>query len=270
MADERWRLIREERRSGAMNMALDEIAAETAAAGGPRTLRVYRWDPGTLSLGYRQDPDTVDWDYCDRAGVEVTRRQTGGGGIYHDADGDVSYSVVAPAAELPGDLVESYHLLCEPILDAFDRLGVPAAFAETERPAVYPPACYLRELHPAHDVVVPDADGERKVSGNAQHRRTDAVVQHGSLTHSVRPERHLAVFADPPVDAAGFRDRVTGVDEHADVDRGATVAALEAALEAWADATAGTWTDAELDRARELAKEKYASDAWVKRRPGER
>jgi lipoate-protein ligase A len=269
-ADREWRLIREERRPGPMNMALDEVAAETVAAGGPPTLRVYRWDPATLSLGYRQDPDTVDWEHCDRAGIDVTRRPTGGGGIYHDTDGDVSYTVVAPADALPGDLVESYRLLCAPILDAFDRLGVPADYARTGRPACYPPACYLRELHPAHDVVVPGPDGPRKVSGNAQHRRTDAVVQHGSLTHATRPERHLSVFADPPVDPPGFRDRVTGIDEHADVARGAVVATLEAALREWAGASEGAWTDDELERARERAAEKYANGEWTRRRPEER
>jgi lipoate-protein ligase A len=270
LADREWRLIGEERRSGPMNMALDEVAAETAAAGGPRTVRVYRWDPATLSLGYRQDPDTVDWDYCDRAGVDVTRRPTGGGGIYHDTDGDVSYTIVAPADELPGDLVESYRRLCTPVLDAFDRLGVPATYAEEDRPAAYAPACYLRELHSAHDVVVPGPTGPRKVSGNAQHRRRDAVVQHGSLTYSIRPERHLSVFADPPVEPAAFRDRVTGIDDHADVTREETVATLEASLAAWTGATPGSWTDEELDRARERAAEKYATDGWTRRRPEER
>ncbi|MFB6102115.1 MAG: biotin/lipoate A/B protein ligase family protein [Haloplanus sp.] len=267
MECERWRLIREEGWSGPMNMALDEIAAETVADGGPRTLRVYRWEPSTLSLGYHQNPDTVDWDYCDREGIGVTRRPTGGGGIYHDTHGDISYTIVAPADEFPGDLVESYHQLCVPILDAFERMGVPATFAEEERPAVYPPACYLRELHAAHDVVVAADDGARKVSGNAQHRRTDAVVQHGSLTYAVRPERHLSVFADPGVDAAAFRERVTGIEDHADVSRSDAVAAVEDALREWAAATAGDWTDDELARARERAEEKYASDEWTTRRP---
>ena len=143
-ADREWRLIREEARSGPMNMALDEVAAETAAAGGPRTVRVYRWEPSTLSLGYGQDPDTVNWDYCGREGIGVTRRQTGGGGIYHDSTGDISYTIVAPADELPGDLVASYRELCVPILGAFDRLGVSARFAGSGRPACHPPACYLR------------------------------------------------------------------------------------------------------------------------------
>ena len=137
LGDRDWRLIREEARSGPMNMALDEIAAETVADGGPRTLRVYRWDPSTLSLGYHQEPETIDWAYCEREGITVTRRPTGGGAIYHDNFGDISYSIVAPAAELPGDLLDSYALLCEPLFDALERLGVDAAYAEDERPAVH-------------------------------------------------------------------------------------------------------------------------------------
>jgi lipoate-protein ligase A len=268
-ADREWRLIREEARSGPMNMALDEIAAETAAAGGPRTVRVYRWEPSTLSLGYRQAPDTVDWDYCEREGIDVTRRQTGGGGIYHDTAGDISYTIVAPDDELPGDLVESYRQLCAPIMDAFDRLGVPARFAESGRPACHPPACYLRELHPAHDVVVSGSDGSkpRKVSGNAQHRRTDAVVQHGSITYSVRPDRHLSVFAENDIDTTTFRDRVTGICEHTDASRDDAVRAVEAALATWADADPGGWNETELARAQERANEKYRSVGWTRRRP---
>ncbi|MFB6156057.1 MAG: biotin/lipoate A/B protein ligase family protein [Haloferacaceae archaeon] len=265
VADREWRLVREEARTGPLNMALDEIAAETAADGGPRTVRVYRWEPSTLSLGYRQDPDTVDWDHCAETGVTVTRRQTGGGGIYHDAYGDISYSIVAPTAELPGALMDAYELLCEPVLDAFERMGVPAHFADEERPEVYRPACYLRELHPAHDVVA----GGRKVSGNAQYRRKDAVIQHGSLTYAVRPEAHLAVFADPGVSPDEFSERVTGIEDHADVSRGEAVETLESALADWADADEGEWTDDELARARERAASKYATDEWTRRRANE-
>ncbi|SFR36088.1 lipoate--protein ligase family protein [Halogeometricum limi] len=266
LADREWRLIREEQRGGAMQMALDEIAAETAAAGGPRTVRVYRWDPSTLSLGYHQDPATVDWEFCEREGVTVTRRQTGGGGIYHDYDGDISYSIVAPKAELPGDLMESYHLLCEPVLDAFSRLGVDADFVAESVPEIWFPACYLRELHPAHDVV---ADG-KKVSGNAQYRRNDAVVQHGSLTYAVKAADHLGVFDGHDVAPERFEERVGGIAEFADVTREEAVSAVESALATWADAAEGSWTDEELDRARERADEKYAADEWVRRDPRDR
>jgi lipoate-protein ligase A len=266
LADERWRLIREESRPGPMNMALDEIAAETAADGGPRTVRVYQWDPSTLSLGYRQDPETVDWEFCEREGITVTRRQTGGGGIYHDKFGDISYSITAPAAELPSRLLDCYHLLCTPVLDGFERMGVDAHFADEELPAIHQPACYLRELHPAHDVVA----GGRKISGNAQYRRRDAVIQHGSLTYSVLADQHLGVFADPGIDADGFRERVTGIDEQADISRDEAVSMLEGALGEWVDAEVGEWTDEELGRARERAQKKYESADWVRRQTASR
>ncbi|MYH61613.1 MAG: lipoate--protein ligase family protein, partial [Caldilineaceae bacterium SB0675_bin_29] len=48
-----WRLIIEESpRSGAANMAVDESIAEAAAGGDvPPTLRFYRWQSPTVSLG---------------------------------------------------------------------------------------------------------------------------------------------------------------------------------------------------------------------------
>jgi len=261
-----WRLIREAARPGPMQMALDEIAAETAAVGGPRTVRVYRWEPSCLSLGYHQDPETVDWAFCEREGIDVTRRQTGGGGIYHDNYGDISYSITAPAAEFPSDLLDAYHQLCRPVLAAFDRMGVDATFVETEAEELYTPACYLRALHPAHDIVA----GGRKISGNAQYRRKDAVIQHGSLTYSVVADRHLSTFVDPPTDAEAFRDRVTGIDEQSDCSRAEAVAALETALAEWAGASEGSWTDDELQRARQRVNERYSSEEWVRRTPGKR
>ncbi len=54
LADLEWRVIGEETRPGPMTMALEAAAAETVAAGGPATVRVYTW-PDTLSLGYGQD-----------------------------------------------------------------------------------------------------------------------------------------------------------------------------------------------------------------------
>jgi lipoate-protein ligase A len=256
--DRDWRLIREESRSGPMQMALDEVAAETAANGGPRTVRVYRWEPSTLSLGYRQDSGTIDWGYCDREDISVTRRPTGGGGIYHDTFADISYSIVAPNAELPGDLLTCYERLCTPILDALDRMGVDAGFADQEYEPIYEPACYLRGIHPAHDILT----HEKKISGNAQYRQRDAVVQHGSVSYAFALDHHLAVFQDHDISAEQFRDRVTTVREQAAIDRDASVAHLEAALREWTDATEGTWTQSERDRATEIAEKKYANDEW--------
>jgi len=256
-----WRLVREQALAGPEAMAYDEAAARTAANGGPRTVRLYRWRPSTLSLGYRQAPESVDWAACERAGVDVVRRNTGGGGIYHDTYGDVSYSIVAPADEVPGDLLETYELFCEPLFDAFERLGVDARFVDAKRGAIHEPACYLRALHPAHDIVAGDG---RKLSGNAQYRREDAVIQHGSITFRSEPERHLDCFATDDVTPGDFSERVTGLTEqNSDLTRREVVETLESALAEWADAEEGEWTDEEVAFAGRRADEKYRSEAWT-------
>lgn len=246
-------------------MALDEVAAETAGAGGPRTVRVYQW-PDTLSLGYRQSAETVDWDTCADRGIDVTRRPTGGGGIYHDRVGDISYSIAVPTGEVPSNLHSCYELLCEPVFAAFSRLGIDATFADEPKPACYQPACYLRNVNPAHDIV---ADG-RKISGNAQYRQRGAVLQHGSLSYALTPERHLSAF-NTDISPAEFRTRVSAISEATsddatrDISRTRAVSALEAALSAWTDAEVGEWTADELDRANTLVSEKYGDNAWIRK-----
>jgi lipoate-protein ligase A len=287
ITDADWRLIREEVVGGASSFARDEIAARTAAEEGLGTVRLYQWLPACLSLGYRQDPETVNWEFCESQGIDVVRRPTGGGGIYHDTHGDIAYSIIAPADAVPGDLEETYELFCEPLFDAFEELGVPATFAEEPAEALYEPSCYLREVDPTHDIVV----GGRKLAGNAQYRTRDAVVQHGSISFEVDAERHLSCFADPPVDAEGFRERVGALNPHANTERdtpidsehvGLTdsfnlerdraVRVIEENLGAWCGATDGDewvddeWTDGERTAAAALADEKYRSEAWTRDR----
>ena len=262
LADREWRLIRDEPRDGATQMALEEVAGETALEDGVRTVRVYDWEPSTLSLGYRQAADSVDWEFWDREGIDVTRRQTGGGGIYHDRDADISYTIVAPAAEVPGDLMDCYALFCEPILEAFSRMGVDADFAEEKQPSIHQPSCYLRDIHPAHDVVVDGA----KLSGNAQYRRRDVVIQHGSLSYDREPERHLGVFADHDLEPGTFLDRVTSIRTESGIDRETAVSHVGDALADWCDAEPGAWREDELEAARDLAARKYGADAWVRDR----
>jgi lipoate---protein ligase len=267
LADHEWRLVTDGAREGAVQMSLEEVAARTTLEEDLRTVRVYSWEPSTLSLGYRQDSASVDWGYCEREGIDVTRRQTGGGGIYHDRYADISYTIVAPAEEVPGDLMECYALFCEPILDAFARMGIDAGFASAEQESIYYPSCYLRDIHPAHDVVAPASAGAdaKKLSGNAQYRQRDVVIQHGSLSYDLEPERHIGVF-DTELETETFTDRVTSIREQAGISRDEAVETVADSLGEWCDAADGEWREEELEAARDLADRKYGSDAWIRNR----
>lgn len=260
MADapgDHWRLLRETC-PGATAMARDEVAQRRAADEGVHTARVYRWAGPTLSLGYGQDPDTVDWDACERLGVTVVRRRTGGGAILHG--NDVSYGVAVSRGAVPGAVSESYRCLLTPLLDAFDRLDLPVGFADRSGQEVHRPACYLRGRDPTHDLVL---DG-RKVAGNAQHRAGDAVLQHGSVAVTPDHGRRAAVLKAPEASADAFREQTAWLGEYG-VTADAFADALRDALADWTGADGGAWRAAERESAAELAPV-YGSAGWVRRR----
>jgi len=103
----------------------------------------------------------VNLPACEKYGVDVTRRITGGGAVYHDYDGEITYSIVAPEADpkMPADILESYELICGAIVNGLAGLGVDA------------------EFKPVNDIVA----GGKKISGNAQTRRHGVILQHGTI-----------------------------------------------------------------------------------------
>jgi lipoate-protein ligase A len=165
---------------------------------------------------------------------------------------------------VPGNRLSSYRRLLEPVFDALGRLGVDAGFADAKREGPYAPACYLRGVHPAHDVVAPAGEG-RKLCGNAQYRTRDAVVQHGSLSVRRHGAAHTAVFAGEDAAPDALREHAASLRGRAGIDLGTAERALTAALREWADTGPGAWTAAELAAAREVAREKYATAAWTRR-----
>ncbi|MGE5556835.1 MAG: biotin/lipoate A/B protein ligase family protein, partial [Methanocella sp.] len=83
-------------------MAIDEAILQARIEDKvPNTLRLYRWQPSAVSIGRNQNPhEQVHLDAAERLGVDVVRRPSGGGTVYHDFEGEVTYAVVAKTADL--------------------------------------------------------------------------------------------------------------------------------------------------------------------------
>src|SRR5258708_34149740 len=76
---EHWRLILDAPCDGASNMAIDEAILEAVGRGdAPPTLRLFRWEPACLSLGYAQPESDVDRGRLAAHGWHIVRRMTGG------------------------------------------------------------------------------------------------------------------------------------------------------------------------------------------------
>jgi lipoate-protein ligase A len=167
-------IIDPEPAAGAWNMAVDEALLESAVAGGPCTVRWYRWNQPTLSLGYFQ---ALEGAHCDPrfAGLPIVRRMTGGGAILHHHE--LTYSCALPPGQAlarnPRQLYLSVHQRIIEVLAEFNFVATLRGFADAGRSRSF--LCFARRDD--FDVVM----GEHKVVGSAQRRRKGAVLQHGSL-----------------------------------------------------------------------------------------
>ncbi len=257
----RWRFIPEESWDGPMNMALDVIAAETARIEGISTIRIYRWKPSSLSIGYSQQSSSVNWEYCIKQNIPVIRRKTGGGGIFHDYDGDISYSIIAPVSSFSTDISESYRQMLNPILSTFEQLGISVKFADSNNPGLYSPSCYLRKTNPAHDIM---ASG-KKISGNAQRRSNGVVIQHGSLIYNYDIDHFPFLFSNFNIPPETIQKHMTSLCEQSKATRKDVILTLENSLLAWSSAEKGTWGSSELNQAKKIAKEVFCSTDWTRR-----
>lgn len=252
-----WRLIGLETHDGAMNMAIDEAILMARIEGlVPNTIRFYRWRPSAVSLGmFRPVEEDVNVEACRRLGVDIVRRPTGGGTVYHDEEGEVTYSVVVDAASLGHpDVPTSYALICSGLIKALEILGLRA------------------ELHPGGPRKCPNIIvSGRKLSGNAQVWRKGVILQHGTFLVRVDLARMFTVLKAPwPVSLDEVVRRAEGKITSVERELGRPVSiqeAYEALKEGFSRALGielqeGELTEREVKMARELYRLKYTRDEW--------
>lgn len=177
-----WRLVDSGLVGPAESAALDEAILDAHIAGAvPNTLHFYRREVPTVSIGYFQKvSESVDLEECRGRGVALVRRKSGGRTIYTDP-GQLIYGLVVHESELPGELQDSFRLVCAAIAGAISSFGVEA------------------EYRPLNDIEV---EG-RKVSGNAQLRRKGSVLQHGTVLADADIETMDAVLRAKPAPHRG-------------------------------------------------------------------
>jgi lipoate-protein ligase A len=164
---EEWRLLDTGLHDAFYNMALDEaIAIARSRNLVPNTLRFFRWEPSAVSIGYFQSMDEeVDIAACNERSIKYVRRRTGGGAVYHDRDGELTYSLIINEGHrlISGDFQETYQTLCSGLVSGLRLLEIPA------------------EFKPINDIIA----GSKKISGNAQTRGLNVVHQHGTILREV-------------------------------------------------------------------------------------
>jgi lipoate-protein ligase A len=261
-----FRLLSTGFHTGFYNMGLDEALLEAVSSGASLpVLRFYGWKPATVTLGYFQSlEDEIDKAACFRHGVDIVRRITGGGAVFHQAE--VTYSIILPVTHpLAGaTILESYHILCAGITRGLSLLDIDSEFSGIND-IIAMPGDAKTGVH---------AEG-RKISGNAQTRRHGCVLQHGTILLDSDIDLMFELLKVPNEKLKDklirdVKERVTSLNALLGRDvpfDEATDALTQGFREALSlDLRLSSPTETEEERATGLATGKFASDIWLHKR----
>ena len=180
MTNKNWRFIISGKMDPAENMAMDEAILEGVLKGvSPQTIRIYDWEPPTISFGFHQDiKKHIDLEKVKEYGFGVVRRPTGGRAVLHYDE--VTYAVIAKNnGILKGSILESYQKISEVLLKTLEEIGISAEL-ENSMPVCkeqknWTNPCFSSsskyEIHYK----------QKKIIGSAQIRKHNVLLQHGSI-----------------------------------------------------------------------------------------
>ena len=249
-ADYPWRVLPERPLSPALNVALDEVLTDRLSKRlTPPTLRFWGWDAPAVVLGRTQSvANEVDADGAAALGVTVVRRISGGGAMFVQPRGAITYSLTLPDAALAGFSVRASYEVCDAwVVEALRSLGVDAHHV------------------PINDIAC--ADG--KIGGAAQARRGGVVLHHTTIAYDLDNAEMARVLRIGraklrPKGTASAAKCVSPLARQTGLSREAVVEALRAGFVARYGGTASELSPDELAAAEALVVSKYGADAWTR------
>ena len=242
------RLLDDRPFDGPANMARDEALLTRVGAGdSPPTLRLYQWDPPTISLGYFQRYADFESLPSPAGDLSVVRRMTGGGAILHDIE--LTYSLAVPLDHplVAPNPIRLYEVAHKAIMSCLHGLGLDAercGLSDDSGAAKGPFFCFARRHR--FDVLI----GRDKIAGSAQRRTRRAVLQHGSIILANRCDQQPTAQAPLPYGEAVSRLRNAMPIKFSEVT-GFSIGP-------------GEWSSDERADVESLIP-KYAGDEWTKR-----
>lgn len=245
-----WHLLPEVALPPAMNVALDEVLCQQVAQGKrPATLRFWRWTEQAVILGRCQSVlNEVDQDAARSTGIQIVRRMTGGGAMFLQPHGAITYSLYLPEKLLSGIPLRQSYQVCEAwIIAGLRKLGVDAYHA------------------PLNDI----ACSMGKIGGAAQARRNGVVLHHTTMAYEMDPGEMVRVLrigreklSDKPAIASAAK-RVSPLARQTGLPREAIVSSLFEHFRNQFGGTVSSLLAEEMLAAEELVANKYGNDIWT-------
>ena len=166
--------------SGSFNMEYDNSMIERFLNERIPIFRIYGWNPPSFSYGISQDiKEHIDTDKCKKNGIDIVKRMTGGGIIYHKDE--ITYSLVISLDMINEykTIKDGYKYICGFIIEFYKMLELDAVFAvdNNKNDKVSGSLCF--SSNEEYDIII----NGMKIGGNAQKilRNNNILFQHGSI-----------------------------------------------------------------------------------------
>lgn len=249
---------------GPTNMAMDEavLAGLIGKEGSTPMLRIYRWHPPTISIGYFQSIGDIDYQKCIRDGIGVVRRLTGGRAVLHNDE--LTYSILFTKDDFyPFQKREIFLFIANCLVDALECLGIKSKIVQKTRGSLKTANCFASPAQ--YEIESPEAG---KLIGSAQVIKDGAVLQHGAIPLS-DSYTDIVKYLCSPVD---FRKNFNKNSSSLNQVSGSRISdeklleALRKGFGKHVELIEGSFTGMELLAIKELAEKKYSNDWWTFRR----
>lgn len=262
-----YRYIYTGMKDAALNMAIDEAILTHYLRGEvPPTLRLFSWEQPAISLGRFQNVEReIDLEQCERQGIALVRRPTGGRAVYHHDE--FTYSIVIGKREgVPSGVTAAYAYLAQGLVAALSQFAVSAVLSDEHVSKNPSAACFASSTQA--DLTVKGY----KIIGSAQVWKDDGLLQQGSLPLDDRSAEFFSLLRFPNEEArqqalASYREKTKPLHYfYRSVSWSMLASAFKSGFSTALGATfmpAGL-TQKEWDLARQLVEEKYNKLTWRK------
>ncbi|MCK4233392.1 lipoate--protein ligase family protein [candidate division WOR-3 bacterium] len=180
----KFRLIVMREKDAFSQMAVDEAILNSVIENeSPETIRYFDFSPPAITIGRLQKIESINLKLCEKNGIDVVRRLTGGRAVVHNGDFTFSLIIKKNNSIFGGSVYETYRAISMLFLSSLRLLNVPVSWKRVNHPKMKSrnsffqknPLCFSSISR--YELTI----DRRKVLGVSQYRKKDTILIQGSL-----------------------------------------------------------------------------------------
>ncbi len=191
-----WNILETKAASADANMRLDEKLLENLGDHEKPILHLYEWEKESATFGYFVKPEELlDLAEAGKRGLDLARRPTGGGVVFHLWD--LAFSVLVPAKSplFSTNTLDNYNLVNRVVKDVVKE------FIGSEELCLTPDDAPFQDRNCAHFCMARPTKYDvmlsgKKIAGAAQRKTKDGFLHQGTIA-LIKPDEGLLAAVLP-------------------------------------------------------------------------